>query len=233
MSCQQVYTVHSKATEDIVQRISRADWLIPTGLLVLAFIPVAAGMFRLTQLAGGGPVTPDNARFFGAPVPVVLHILGATIYTVLGAFQFSPGFRRRYPGWRRRAGRVLVVAGLTAALSGLWMAQFYAIVPADHPLEYAFRMLAGSGMALSIVLGFLAIRRRDVGQHQDWMRRAYALGIGAGTQAVTQLPWMLLIGVPDDLTRGWLMGAAWGINLAVAEWFIRRRRQRTMTPAMA
>lgn len=27
-------------------------------------------------------------------------------------FQFSPGVRRRWPGWHRRAGRVLVVAGL-------------------------------------------------------------------------------------------------------------------------
>jgi uncharacterized membrane protein len=216
-----------------MRKIAGPDWLIPTGLLLLAFIPVAAGMFRLTQLAGGAPVTPDNARFFAAPIPVLLHIVGVTIYAVLGAFQFSPGFRRRHPGWHRRAGRVLVIAGLVAALSGLWMAQFYAIVPADHPLEHAFRMLAGSGMALSIVLGFLAIRRRDVSQHQDWMRRAYALGMGAGTQALTQLPWMLLIGVPDDLTRAWLMGAAWGINLGVAEWLIWRRKRGGMRLAIA
>jgi uncharacterized membrane protein len=201
-----------------------SDWLVPAGLILLAFIPVAAGMFRLTQLAGGGPVTTENARFFAAPVPVVLHIVGATLYTVLGALQFSAQFRRRHPGWHRRMGRVLLVAGLIAALSGLWMAQFYAIVPADHPLEHWFRMLAGTGMVASIILGYAAIRRRDIGQHQDWMRRAYALGIGAGTQALTQLPWLLLFGMPDDLTRAWLMGAAWGINLMVAEWLIWRRR---------
>jgi len=219
--------------EDDLRRSSGADWLIPAGLILLAFIPVAAGMFRLTQLGAGGPVTPDNTRFFGSPIPVVLHIIGVTVYALLGAFQFSPGFRRRYPAWHRRAGRVLVVAGLVAALSGLWMAQFYAIVPADHPLEHAFRMLAGTGMAASIVLGFLAIRRRDVGQHQDWMRRAYALGMGAGTQALTQLPWILLIGPPDDLTRAWLMGLAWAINLGVAEWFIRRRKRGAMRVAVA
>lgn len=216
-----------------MRRISWADWLIPAGLLLLAFIPVAAGMFRLTQLGAGGPVTPDNVRFFSAPVPVVAHIIGVTLYAVLGAFQFAPGFRRRRPRWHRRMGRVLVVAGLVAALSGLWMAQFYAIIPADHPLEHLFRMLAGSGMAASIVLGFLAIRRRDIGQHQDWMRRAYALGMGAGTQALTQLPWMLVLGVPDDLTRAWLMGLAWGINLGVAEWLIWRRKRGGMRVAVA
>jgi len=216
-----------------MRRVAWADWLIPTGLILLSFIPVFAGMFRLTQLAGGGPATPDNVRFFAAPVPVILHIVGATTYALLGALQFSPGVRRHHPGWHRRAGRVALVAGMTAALSGLWMAQFYAIVPADHPLEHAFRLLAGTGMAVAIILGYAAIRRRDVSRHQDWMRRAYAIGLGAGTQALTQLPLLLLFGPPDDLTRAWLMGMAWGINIAVAEWLIWRRKRGTMRAVMA
>ena len=32
----------------------QADWLIPTGLIALAFIPVLAGVVRLTALASGG-----------------------------------------------------------------------------------------------------------------------------------------------------------------------------------
>ena len=123
---------------------NRAGWLIPSGLIALAFIPVVAGMVRLTTLAswltGGGPLTPDNARFFGSPVPVVLHIVSVTLYSLLGAFQFAPGFRRKRPDWHRAAGRVVVVAGLVAALSGLWMAIFYAIVPADSPLLHGFRL---------------------------------------------------------------------------------------------
>ena len=46
---------------------NRADWLIPSGLITLALIPVLAGMIRLIQLASGDAVTPENARFFGAP----------------------------------------------------------------------------------------------------------------------------------------------------------------------
>ena len=203
---------------------NRAGWLIPSGLIALAFIPVVAGMVRLTMLAGGGPLTPDNARFFGSPVPVVLHIVSVTLYSLLGAFQFASGFRRKRPDWHRAAGRVLVVAGLVAALSGLWMAMFYAIVPADSPLLHGFRLFFGSAMALSILLGFLAIRQRDVARHQNWMRRAYAIGMGAGTQALTQLPPLLLFGTPDELTLALMMGAAWLVNLGVAEWLIRRER---------
>jgi uncharacterized membrane protein len=210
---------------------ARADWLIPAGLIALAAIPVIAGMVRLTMLANGAPPTPDNLRFVSAPIPVVLHIVGATLYCVVGAFQFSPSLRRRHPRWHRMAGRVLVAAGLTAALSGLWMASFYAIVPADDLLLHAFRLMAGTGMAASILLGFAAIRRGDVAHHQNWMRRAYAIGQGAGTQALIQLPLLLMFGPPDDFGRALMMGAGWAVNLAVAEWLIRRRRQRRVVAA--
>ena len=100
-------------------------WLIVTGLIALSLVPVAAGAFRLAQLGGGAEITPENVRFFAAPLPAVLHILSASIYCVLGAFQFSPGIRRWRPGWHRGAGWLLVSLGLVAALSGLWLTQFY------------------------------------------------------------------------------------------------------------
>jgi len=203
---------------------NRSDWLIPSGLIALAFIPVVAGMVRLAQLIGGGPLTLLTARFFNAPIPVLLHIVSVTIYCLLGAFQFAPGFRRRWPGWHRAAGRILVVAGLVAAVSGLWMAMFYAIVPADNSLLHGLRLFFGAAMALSILLGYLSIRRRDVARRQDWMRRAYSIGLGAGTQALTQLPLLLLFGAPNEFALALMMGAAWVLNLAVAEWFILRVR---------
>src|SRR3954454_9556762 len=42
-------------------------------LLLVSAIPLANGAFRLIQLAGGAEITPANARFFAAPLPVVLH----------------------------------------------------------------------------------------------------------------------------------------------------------------
>ena len=203
-----------------------ADWLIPAGLLALAFIPVAAGVFRVTTLANNAAITPENARFFASPIPVLLHIVGVSLYSILGAFQFSPGIRRRWPGWHRAAGRVLVGAGLVAALSGLWMATFYAIVPADNAWLHGFRLFFGTAMAASIVLGFLAIRRGNVSVHQAWMRRAYAIGMGAGTQALTQIPLVMILGKLDSMTLALAMGGAWVLNLGVAEWLNLRQRSK-------
>ena len=81
-----------------------AEWLVIAALLVLSAIPLAAGAFRLNQLGGGAEITPANARFFASPLPVVLHIVGASVYAILGAFQFSTSFRRRRPGWHRDPG---------------------------------------------------------------------------------------------------------------------------------
>ena len=150
---------------------TKADWLIPAGLIALSFIPIAAGIWRM-----------------------------------------------------------LVPCGLVVALSGLWMTQFYPTgidPPArfDGPFLYVIRLLAGSAMALFLCLGFAAIRRRDIPRHRAWMMRGYALGLGAGTQVFTHLPWLLFPTIQGELARTLFMGAGWVINLAVAERFISRERR--------
>jgi uncharacterized membrane protein len=202
---------------------TRSDWTIPAGLIGLGLVPMAAGTARLVEMASGSGITPENERFFADPVPGALHIASAAVYAVLGAFQFSPGIRRRRPGWHRGAGRLLVPVGLVAALSGLWLTHFYPDVDFDSPALHVIRLVVGWGMVFSIGVAFFAIRRRDIARHSAWMTRAYAIGLGAGTQAFTYLPWVPFGGVQDEVSRAVSMGAGWAINLAVAEWIIRRR----------
>ena len=204
-------------------RTVSAEWLVPAALIMLSLIPLAAGAFRLTELTGGAEITPANSRFFASPLPVVLHIVSASVYALLGAFQFAAGFRRRRPGWHRAAGRLLVLGGLLVGLSGLWMTLFYPRPAGTGELLYALRLLFGSAMVVSIILGFTAIRRGDVIRHRAWMMRGYAIGLGAGTQVLTQMAGEIISGPPNELSRALLMGAGWVINLAVAEWAIRKR----------
>jgi hypothetical protein len=181
------------------------------------------GRVSLSQLFGGAPITPSNARFFAAPLPVVLHIVAAFVFTLVGAFQFAPALRRRRPGWHRVAGRFVFGAGMVVALSGLWMTLFYARPPGDGDLLTAMRLGFGTGMAAALVAGLLAVLRRDLVARRAAMIRGYAIGMGAGTQVLTNVPWILLVGPPSELTRAVLMGAGWVINLAVAEVVIRRQ----------
>jgi uncharacterized membrane protein len=162
------------------------------------------------------------------PLPVVVHVVSAFVFAILGALQFAAGFRRRRPGWHRAAGRLVVAGGLLAGLSGLWLALFYPRGENVGDLLTVFRLLFGSAMVGCIVLGFVTIRRGDVRRHRAWMTRAYALGLGAGTQMFTGLVASLLVSPPTELSRALQDGAGWAINLAVAEWVIRRRRARTV-----
>lgn len=203
---------------------------MPAGLLLLSAIPLLAGIYRLAELTGGAEITPANARFFASPLPVVLHIVAAIGYAILGIFQFMDGFRRRFPRWHRVVGRILLFLGLIVGMSGLWMTLFY---PRTGLLLFTFRLLFGSAMVLSIVLGFHTIRQGNINDHRAWMLRAYAIGIGAGTQALTQMVGEFIAGPPTEFSKAILMGAGWVINLAVAEWAIRRRQSPQLPRASA
>jgi uncharacterized membrane protein len=198
----------------------RSGWRVPLALVILSLIPVISGSLRLLELAGGPQLMPSNLRIAASPAPLVVHVLGATLYALLGAFQFSARLRRRHLNWHRTSGRVLVAAGLAVAGSGLWMTLFYTGAPGGN-LLWVIRLLVGTTMAASIVLGFAAIRRRDIAAHRAWMMRAYALGLGAGTQAFTEGIGEALLGT-GDLGKAISMGSGWAINAIVAEWLIRR-----------
>jgi uncharacterized membrane protein len=208
----------------------RPTWWVPLALIALVVIPAVAGSLRLIELAGGPPLISADPRFTSSPLPVVVHIVSAVGYAVLGAFQFSAALRRRRPGWHRATGRVLVVLGMAVALSALWMTLFYPGQPGTGVLAYLFRLAFGAGMAASIILGFTAIRRHDIAGHQAWMIRAYALALGAGTQVLTKGIGPAVFGT-SELTRDLSLGAGWVLNLAIAEYLIRRpAHRRRMKP---
>jgi hypothetical protein len=198
-------------------------------LLALSAVPLVAGAVRLAQLATGN-LDSSNARFGEAPWPVTLHILAATLFSVLGAFQLDPISRARAPGWHRAAGAVAMVSGLVVAASGSYMALTYAIPDAlQGPLLRVTRLVVGGGLFVSLLLALRAIVARRFDVHGEWMLRAYALGLGAGTQVFVFLPAELLVGGPvHGLPRDLLMAAAWGLNLAVAELIILRKSIRRL-----
>lgn len=201
-------------------RTPERAWLIPAGLVLLSLVPVVAGAMRLTELTVGAEITASNARFFTSPVPVIAHIISATVFCLLGAFQFVPRLRRGRPSWHRVAGRIVVPAGLIAGLSGMWMAVFYT----RPELDMVVRLVFGTVMVASILLAVRAVVRRDFASHRAWMIRGYAVGIGAGTQVFTTLPWVIANGgaSPEPTAAVALLAAGWIINLAVAEVAIRR-----------
>lgn len=203
-------------------RGARSAGPVPFALIALVALPALFGVLRLVELTGGPRLMPFDPRFAASPLPLVVHVISALGYAVLGAFQLSARFRHHHLGWHRMAGRIVVVLGLAVALSALWMTVSYPRQPGTGELAYLSRLAFASGMAASLVLGLRAIRRHDLAGHRAWMIRAYALALGAGTQVLTLGLGPAVFGT-SELTGDLSRVAAWLINLAVAEHVIRRR----------
>ncbi|MDO9176748.1 MAG: DUF2306 domain-containing protein [Agitococcus sp.] len=195
---------------------------VPAILIALSIIPILAGMVRVHGVVAG-ELTTENARFFMSPIPIIFHIITASFFCILGAFQFPQYYRHRWPNWHRLSGRALIICGLASALSGLWMTLFY---PIPSPLQgnslYYVRILVGCAMSASIVLALISIMKRDVSAHRAWVIRAYALGQGAGTQVLVFIPFMIAMGEVTGFLRDMLMISAWVINSMIAELIIWR-----------
>lgn len=198
-------------------RLARSEAAVPALLILLSLVPAVAGGARLAGRSG------DFA--------LVVHILCVIPYSLLGAMQFAPAFRRHWPGWHRKVGRLLVGFGLMSALTGLWMAQFYPWPVLDGVAVYVERLVFGTAMLAALVAGIAAVRRREFSAHGRWMIRAYAIGMGAGTQVLTHLPWFTFAGELTETTRALAMGAGWVINVGVAELVIHRSMHSERVPS--
>lgn len=206
--------------------------MVPALLIALSLVPTIGGIVRLMSVANDAVVTAENARFLDAPAPVVLHVVSATLYCLLGAFQFSRGIRVRWPRVHRRAGMLLAVCGLLTGLTGFWMTVRYAIPTGlQGPILYVVRLIVASAMIASIGIAWSSILRRDIARHEAFMIRAYAFGQGAGTQVLVLLPWMLISHESQGPTRDLLMTLAWVVNIVLAEAIIRSRATRARRSA--
>lgn len=194
-------------------------------MILLSILPLLGGTLRMVDLAGGEPV-PSTLRFFESPSPIVVHVISSLVYFMLGAFQFSPSLRRSKPAWHRKAGYVLLPAGLLCALSGAWMAWFYPPLFGTGTAVAIVRTVVAAAIAIFICVGFVAIRRHDIAAHRASMIRAHALAIAAGTQPITLAPLIVFPRLYGELGYTLGLAAGWGLNLLVAEWLIRRTQPR-------
>jgi hypothetical protein len=107
------------------------------------------------------------------------------------------------------------------------MSHFYPWPAHDGVALYIMRLFVGGGMIITLLLATDSIRRRKFRQHGNWMIRAYALAMGAGTQVFCHIPIFVLQQELTLTSRAIAMGAGWMINILVAEWIIATRLRPT------
>jgi hypothetical protein len=100
------------------------------------------------------------------------HIASGPVSLLLGMLLLSQSFRRRWPRWHRRLGRVQVANVLLLVVpSGLWMA-WYAIGGPVAVVGFAVLSVLTAG---ATACGWRAAVQRRFAVHQTWMLRSYLL----------------------------------------------------------
>jgi uncharacterized membrane protein len=90
---------------------------------------------------------------------------------LLGPPQFILAVRRKSARWHRYLGRVYVTAIAISVVAGT-----YIIIRHQHSLVFEMDVQALiTAWVLTTGLAYLAIRRRNVEQHREWMIRSYVV----------------------------------------------------------
>lgn len=208
------------------------------GVVVLAVIGVAAAVWRVIALAGGGlsyeqveRLMPAESvreayefdRWFAArPALTLLHVVPGALLLALAPLQFSKRVRERHARLHRRAGRALVFAAVPAGLSGLLLA---ALFPLGGWTAAAAAFVAGAYFLFALTRAYAAIRRGDAARHREWMIRMFSVGLGIATIRVFGLALFAVPHMSFDRSAGVTFWAGWAATVAVAEYWIRRTRR--------
>jgi len=197
--------------------ISMNNRAMPYVMGALTLIPLGGTIYRLTEIINTGHWTFDFNPQIVDRLPLFLHGIGMALFLVLGAFQFSAKLRARRPALHRRMGRISGLGAILGGLTGIWMTLLHLDI--STPLLIGGRLLFGSAMVIFTVLAIRAAMQRRLIDHQNWIIRAYAIALAAGTLPFIFAPMYLILGDVSQLENDVIQVAGWMINLAIAEKF--------------
>jgi uncharacterized membrane protein len=196
----------------------------------LCLLGVAFCVNALGRLAGLSP--PSKLPPY--PAWTAIHFATAIAFVVLLPLQLWPAFRNTRPAAHRALGRVGVGVGAVMGVSGLAIVLFVDGRPVS---ERIFMSVFLAVWSLFLGLGVRAALARDIPTHRAWMARMTATTLTPLTQRLIFPVFAVGFGI-DGLATFWqlFVSAAWigwGLNLAVAEVWLRARPAARQTLAAA
>lgn len=148
---------------------------------------------------------------------LLCHIAGGTLALFFGPFQLWSGLRR----WNLRVHRVtgyLYIAGVAVAGAAAFYLGFF-----TQPRDFGIALWGlATAWWITVGMAFLAIRRRQIPAHREWMIRGYVVTFAfVAFRWAVDLPIFASLGDSRFATVGWL---CWVLPLLIAEVFLQWRR---------
>ena len=194
----------------------------------------------LAKLGGVAPGSPEYLRLAReipessrnlneSPRWTLLHMAPGALLMLLAPFQFSRRLRSRYPAVHRWSGRFLLTLVAASGVAGIYLGLAR---PYGGAWESGAAVLFGGFFVFAAARGFLAIRRRDVARHREWMIRMFATALAISVMRVAGMSSVAIFGTEAGVSPeafALLLWLGWLFTLAVAElWIWRTRASRSV-----
>jgi hypothetical protein len=148
------------------------------------------------------------------------HVIAGILAILIGPVQFWPELKQKYPGFHRFMGIVYVAGAETGAVTAIYLA---------FHTDFGWMFSAGLGsMAtawiISTSLATVAICRRMIEQHREWMVRSYVLTLSFVWLRLTNtlLDAVEAGSIPDRFVfSSWM---SWAVPLMITEAILQGRK---------
>ncbi len=154
---------------------------------------------------------------------LVTHIAGGVTAISAGLVQLWLGLTGRIGALHRGLGRVYAIAILVGSAGGYYLA--LTIEPKYVAYAMGLFMLS-TAWVVTTAMAIVAIKRRALEQHREWMIRSYTVTFAFVTFRLVEkwlLPWQLISDDSMDIIMAW---ACWSVPLLVAEPLLQLRKMR-------
>ena len=188
--------------------------LTVAGAMALWFIFTAAFHYITYTQEAYGTLWPRRAA-------LIPHILGGVVAITTGLVQVWLGVTGRTRRLHILLGRVYLGAVTVGSLAG-----FYLAATAGNDLAYgAGLFFLSAAWSLTTTMATIAIRRRAIEQHREWMLRSYVVTFAFVLFRVLD-PWLEGHGIPPSQATATTAWACWALPLLVLEPMLQYRKMR-------
>ena len=182
--------------------------------VILSGAALLAGWFIVRSALPYLSVSPDHygPYFWPRRWWLVLHIAGGIIALTVGVVQLWLGLTNRVARLHRALGKLYVGVIFFGSIAGFYLA----LTISGNPPYAAGLFTLCVAWVITTSMALLAIRRRNVLQHREWMMRSYAVTFAfvtfrLGVDTLTSQ------GVATADAQGIMAWACWAVPLLLLE----------------
>jgi len=103
---------------------------------------------------------------------LIIHVVTGLVATLIGWTQFIPNFRIKYMKAHRLVGKIYIICILIAAFTAFFLAHYSPGMNLAGRISFYVLPFI---WATTVIFAYLAVIKRKIVQHQEWMIRSYVV----------------------------------------------------------